>query len=1213
MFCKRGIYVNWGNIPHLEFDFGPINLFSGGNGSGKTTAADGLQSLMTAAHENLFTYNPGQDETTQRGRGGKQVRTLASYVLGCDDGSYARTRLTDGYVAAVFHPTKGESGEVFTAVMCVRARLDDASSPRQSRQDDILFLIIPNHALSLNDFVKEEKSGKYVVPITAIAQNLKMQLGKNAVEIYEKKGPYLRRLYGAFRGLQGAVSDREAKHAARTFSNFMAYKPVKSITEFVAREILDPKDLSEDIRQVSELMKTIHSMDEETCYIKTAIDNLESSQTLANDYIESWVNHCIGSYSEVTRQMYAKQRDYLTVKNDQRQNTESIKDAENQIKQSNEKKRLLHTSLVKLEAQRQGIDALNTKDQLEKDIEAYKHQLVELVGPLREQNQQLHNNHKAALTLSQKLKSLSIGVDIPIVDASDFQQSLRRVSSGRSDTGLDMQPLFTKDWVGISALEHKLDEVMQLELHHSHLANVLHQPDRDISGTSLRDQVYTLLNIKKDLLKKLKEQVSQKESQVKQLELHRVTYPPHVESAIAAIRQNCPPAKPSVLCDYIEIVDPAWQMAIEGYLGGARFSILVEPEYEAQAIRIVRAMKGKRNSAKIIQGAKAQRDATKISLPKNSIVNIMAFEHKIAEYYLTASYGAVIRVNDEQVLKKTARGITTDGLGSGNYSLFRCDVSEANLVFGQDARERALAAKQIELSSLEAQSHDVEQHYHDTARVHELINQIKPLSCANIINDMLAHYRSLQAAENQLDNLDLSDFEELEIRLTELNDEHLVIDQAVQDLNKQRGGFLSKTETLEKIIIKLENEKEALLTEQETREKAVIAAADVYPTLEPEHELSQADEQAKSVNSEVFFTEQIEGSVSIMDNAERQLYDRIMAHNQENISHNEIVYFNATGERNDESYFKQIVTLLNQIVGVYNSLKNNVLVDKHEKLSSLKDSFNTAFVTNLCHSIFQSINDGKRILDDLNKELEHHVFGSDQESFSFSYEWVPEYFDYWRFFKEVIDIPNLGDGSTLFDVELSEKSCKVRDSLLSMLLDKESQTALRELDRISDYRHYRRYEIYKKPKDKEKIALSKYGTGSGGQLETPAYIIRSAAVTSAFKFNEGSSHCRMVLVDEAFSKMDETRSREVINYLTEALGLQLIFIMPTSKSGPFLDLISNQVVFTKCPTLEKVGELNTRVLVDRKACNQDKIQALWANHRKTIRQQAMLSFMDDIV
>lgn len=134
MYLKNFVYVNWGNIPSLAFDFGPVNLFSGGNGSGKTTAADAIQTVMTAAHENLFQYNPGQDETTQRGRGGKRVRTLASYVLGCDDGSYARLEATDGYLAAMFHPTTGESAEPFTAIIAVRAWLDTAGKHSVARR-----------------------------------------------------------------------------------------------------------------------------------------------------------------------------------------------------------------------------------------------------------------------------------------------------------------------------------------------------------------------------------------------------------------------------------------------------------------------------------------------------------------------------------------------------------------------------------------------------------------------------------------------------------------------------------------------------------------------------------------------------------------------------------------------------------------------------------------------------------------------------------------------------------------------------------------------------------------------------------------------------------------------------------------------------------------------------------------------------------------------
>jgi uncharacterized protein YPO0396 len=101
---------------------------------------------------------------------------------------------------------------------------------------------------------------------------------------------------------------------------------------------------------------------------------------------------------------------------------------------------------------------------------------------------------------------------------------------------------------------------------------------------------------------------------------------------------------------------------------------------------------------------------------------------------------------------------------------------------------------------------------------------------------------------------------------------------------------------------------------------------------------------------------------------------------------------------------------------------------------------------------------------------------------------------------------------------------------------------------------------------KPAIPLSEYGTDTGGQLETPAYIIRSAAITSSLRFIEGHNHLCMLLVGEAFLYMDEQRSREVIGYLTKALGWQLIFIMPTSKCALFKDLINNEFIFAKVPS-----------------------------------------------
>lgn len=1230
MFLKRGIFINWGNIPVLEtaFDFGPINLFSGGNGSGKTTAADAIQTLMTAAHENLFNFNPGQDETTQRGRGGKQVRTLASYVLGCDDGSYSRPQRTDAYVAGVFHPTQGEAGDTFTAVMCMRAHLDSAGAQKQARLDELVFLIIPGEQLSQSHFVKRYSDGRHVVPIDDVINLLKKEFGSKNIEVYDKKGAYLRRLYGALRGRRDAVSDREAKHAARTFSNFMAYKPVKSINEFVAREILEPKDLGDAIRNVSELMKTIHQMESDTKAIRNSIETLSQGKSFAEQYINQWTERQTLNYAETCRQQKVLQKQYVAIKSDQKNTQNKQSEIGQKAKICEQRRTQLHEEIVSLEAQRQGITALKDKDELEKRIKDGTNQLIEQTKPLVQQEQQFHLNTQAAKKLLSLLSHHSFGMDLPALDTKSFRQTLKTVADSDSSVNLDINKLLGKDWVDISPLESVLDQVLSSEQAHKKLVESLLLPSetaknkkiennfaalKSLSANTLRDQIALQCSTAERKIKELNSRLQQKEREIQLLQSKKVSYPSYVEQALAAIRKQCPKADPQVLCDFIEVTDPQWQMAIEGYIGGARFSIIVDPGYEAQAIRIVRNLPdARRNKARVIQGQKAQKDAERLSIQKDSILEVMSFTHKVAEFYLRASYGNVLRVEDAEALRHTARGITSEGLGSGNYSMWRCDLSDSELVFGQGARVRALHAKQAECEQLLVEAQTLETSARAINEVFDTVEIIKPLKCSDVIQQMLSLHRSIRSAESALERLDLSDYKELEQQLINARSNYATLESEHRQLGEEAGKLLEREAQINKKIHDIANRLDAQQQLVEDVESQIFKIPSIYPDFDSKAAIDFAENKAEQGLDQFNFEEEIRDTEKKLEELERNLYQVILTHNQQANSSDAIVYDTGFGERHDPTFFKRLVNLREEINLIHNRLKNNVLVDKFEKLSTLRDSFNTAFVTNLCHSIYQAINDGKRILDDLNAELESHKFGADKERFYFAYDWVPEYREYWRFFKEVIDLPSLGDGTNLFDAELSPKACEVRDKMLEMLLDPDEQIALRELNRLSDYRNYRFYEIFKEPEGKAPIALSQYGTGSGGQLETPAYIIRSAAVTSAFRFNEGSTHLRMVLVDEAFSKMDETRSREVINYLTHTLGLQLVFIMPTSKSGPFMDLISNQFVFSKCPTASKVGELNTRVLVDRKECNQEKIKQLWANHRKTIRHQAALDFMEGL-
>lgn len=1218
MYLKRSITVNWGNLPARELEYGPINLFSGGNGSGKTTAADALQTLMTAAHDNLFTYNPGQDETTQRGRGGKQVRTLASYILGCDDGAYARPYdSSDGYIAGVFHPTKGETAEPFTAVIGVRAHLDRAGGTPQARQNELLLMIVPGQMLSLSHFIQQYGDEQRVVSLTDLPNQLRREFGKKGVETYDnKKGMYLARLYGALRGKREAVSNQEAKNAARTFARFMAYKPVESIDQFVANEVLDARDMGDTLRRIRDLMRTVHSMAQEAEHLHKSVDLLAQAQRHATSYQDTWLECLTQAYGAAAQRYQHNQRDYLNKKEEQNQLRQQQQGNQEEAEQVQHRLKQAHRELVQIEAQIQGIPALSTKQQLEAAREELNQQLQANMRPLLEQDQQRTNNLDALRSMCDILNRYSIELELPSF-ASKAWRNTSKTLLGLSNQPLpDLSQMLSRDWIDLSPLEDGLTRVRSEQQLHNLLAEQLHKaPEEraDEESLSVAQRLDRLVSQRTQSLEDLDRQRKRIEQQISNLESRRSNYPPDVQEALKAIRQQCPKADPRVLCDHVEIQDPQWQMAIEGYIGGNRFGILVEPEYEAEAIRIVRRLAGKqRNKAKVIQGEQARRDADKLSVPEDSIFHVMRFSHRIAEHYLKASYAQVLRVDDAESLRRTRRGITVDGMGSGNYALFRCDIDDGQLTFGEAARERNLRAQRQELEKVQQACQQADDSYRSVKSLHDQVKRFQRLEWVTVANSLLDAQRQLHDIEKALANLDLGDHETLMQRQQEAQALHDQLKQTEKGLSAEAGILEERLSACTRVISHLADQSDALLLLQEQAEADLHACTRYWPGLEVGTLLDDMEQRLLQAQGEIDFSAE-EKELNAQLNTDIVSLQKIMnTYNQQAQPADQLLTDTAE-TLHSMPFFGHVHTLSQQLDNLHNRLRNNVLLEKQEKLQELRNTFNTTFISDLCSEVYQAIRDGERVLKGLNNELQHHRFGADRESFSFEWEWIPEYKEYWNFFKEIIDSPNLGDGASLFDSDShSDKAVAVRDKLLNLLLDGDEQQALRELERISDYRRYRRYDILKHPENKAPISLSQYGTGSGGQLETPAYIIRAAAITSAFRFNEGDSHLRMVIVDEAFMHMDESRSRSVIDYLTRTLGLQLIFIMPTSKAGPFLDLVSNQFVFSKVPSPQKTGELNTRVLVDSQQLNPDRVQALWAQHRRVLRQQGALDFMEDI-
>ena len=1198
MKLDRLILVNWGQIPPGDYDMGDMTLLTGETGSGKSTMLDGLQTVMTAAYNGILNYNPGQDEVTQGQRRGKSKRSVESYVVGAEYSKFSRPDGAQGYVAAVFRPDKNEPElNPFTAVIAIAARVDGAGEKRQAKLESFFQIVVDNSALSYSDFMLSPEEGT-CIPTEHILRTLKKSHAR-IQEFHDRKKDYLSALYGRFRGKSGVTWD-EAHQAARAWVQSIAYRPIGSVHELVRDEILDfdVKQLQQDVERISGLMRQVANLREEGQRLETSVSKLDALMGFLSETAKAHENHVQHGLLVARLQHKLAEDRAEACRHIVATAAASIAEIKARIGEREAHASTLEERKSMLRARLLGIPVAQQKMELERQRRASTDSAKAVLSALKMSflaSSMLADRavKASALPYHDGMTKLNAALQdvvqahaaIPLDVLSQHQTLLFSTGESQAVDADDLASLATAFTGEINAGIARLYDSMTG------------------TGASLQTALTQELLLIGQRMEKAGAAVLDLGGRKAKLAKGGVSYPREVENALQRIRENFPDANALVLCDLVEPVSEAWQAAIEGYLGGARFNIIVDTQWEHRVIDVVRAHNWR---VSIVQGSLCLREFERVVLPSDSIVHELRTANPIAKAYLIQQFGPVIKVPNTDTLRTTRRGVTQDGKGAGSHSMYLTEARD--LVFGQKARERQLIEVTEQLKDAES---EVERETRLKSDLEVLQSHLKGLKEPRFEVGRLAELAAeIRSTGRALESLDLSETLDLESQIKELTDELGSIKVDNHSDNQKIFGLddSSKKATLEAASVESKTiERLDYLERQIGRTKALSDAnpAVSYAVISNAVEvlLNKPGLHIESERAELDSLSRIppvrlgQAREAVSDYHQSARFDERFV---EALPHQ-----HASTEF--DSDYPKVVAMMRAVNERLTALRSIGLYHNRTELASAVTSFNDVFTKNFCSEIKSKVDDGIRTLRQMNGELKSLKFGSDRFSIDLS-RWEPEFEEYLDFFNAVYQMTESADTLDLFgENELSEKHQKIRDRLVKLLLDDDQERATKELLRIADYRNYRRYDIFNESDSGGRIRLSEWGTGSGGQLETPAYIVRAAVVTNRLKFFEKGPSLKLLVNDESFAKMDETRARAVLGFLRDNLDLQLISAMPTMKAGALKDEFNREYSFTRLSPVQN-GELDFMSDLDERIFKDDKMRELWSRQRVVAREQAKQLF-----
>ena len=641
----------------------------------------------------------------------------------------------------------------------------------------------------------------------------------------------------------------------------------------------------------------------------------------------------------------------------------------------------------------------------------------------------------------------------------------------------------------------------------------------------------------------LKERLAQSYRERQELKDGLVRYPNAVEQLRTALHGEG--IETEVLAELLEVTDENHQELVESWLGDRRFALLVPRDRYRRALEIYNAQEADvagvvlPNLAVIHEKDIRPGSLAELVAPANPDARRVAF-HLLAD---------VVRTDLSELLREE-RSVTDTALQHSDGAVVRAE-EEARLrwYLGRRARERRLASIEAAIETDEASLRTEE------AQKDEL-------------TEKLARLREAERLLGELDHLG-----DAAARLSAIEDELHDIDTRMAEIDTT--GFESVQRQLDAVVAMIRDLESRQQEEIEDRGRRTAKVTNLTQRLE-EH---RRDERRHTAALEGFLSEH----AAQQDALESYYRDRMRGESTPP-DYDEIIqrYESAfrglrtreTNARHDLVQAKQQYNhQYNSLLGVDEdeSTEHMELLDRYtrtelpeyrERIERARAEAERQFQEHFVARLNEYLMEAEESFKEINTILDQISFGKD--SYRFTIQRRQDKRELMHAIATAAEVREVE--GTLFAALKSEEERRSVESVFEKILTNELDSP--EVREICDYRQYFVYDI--KIRDAERVDRS---TGkplesylsrvlrekSGGETQTPYYV---AIAASFFRFyRDNPEAIRLVLFDEAFSKMDDARIGRMLDFF-RTLNMQVLTAVPTEKIeavAPHMD-VTNLVI-----------------------------------------------------